>query len=508
MFPVPGGVALLDVGDPRMSLRDVDGYFDTATWGDMGGQLWVARFHTPGVLDGSNHVTNWTAARAFEQQRRTDNNQYITANGASTPPNETRGSFFFMTSNVFEPTTRTVRTFAGSGSREAMLVQDVACGPNNVLGCCQAGCSSVQTRTVDTWGSCTSTQTFTCDAGKISHTSTFSTCSPTATCSATSATAVTSTSTFQATCGTFTSPTITAKLQCNESGVCSTYTPFGQNQSIARNFLNDPQTHNRFYGVWTFGKASGKMFDLYTDRPSATTVLADAKTFDTNRFTDVTYSGTCAGPTGTSGTCQVKDVTQAVGQYDVNDLTGAVTAHCLDGSSKCWAAPSDAGWYYEYGRVCPTESCSTSPPWEDEKTSSGGTIVFGCSIWTGFRPIGSSGGVNPCDNSLGTPSFYQYGANAVTGVPTRSCGYDPGEGLVYRAAAPLRTFAPPTEPKIRVAVNNKGEVSYSALDVGSPGTAPSNRQVKTRKELAEPIYWLEVPRDLHTCRHTDPTSCK
>ncbi|MGC3997948.1 MAG: PilC/PilY family type IV pilus protein [Anaeromyxobacter sp.] len=45
MFPVPGAVALADVGDTTQAQFDNDGFFDTASWGDLGGNQFVARFH-------------------------------------------------------------------------------------------------------------------------------------------------------------------------------------------------------------------------------------------------------------------------------------------------------------------------------------------------------------------------------------------------------------------------------------------------------------------------------
>ena len=70
---------MADIGDPAQPRFDGDGFFDTATWGDLGGNLFVARFHEPGELDPTTgRVTNWFAARTFEQQRR--------SNDPSTPP--------------------------------------------------------------------------------------------------------------------------------------------------------------------------------------------------------------------------------------------------------------------------------------------------------------------------------------------------------------------------------------------------------------------------------------
>jgi type IV pilus assembly protein PilY1 len=48
-----------------------------------------------------------------------------------------------------------------------------------------------------------------------------------------------------------------------------------------------------------------------------------------------------------------------------------------------------------------------------------------------------------------------------------------------------------------------GQISYSVAQI-EPGNPPQSKQVGTMDELSKPVYWLEVPRALHACRH-DPT---
>jgi hypothetical protein len=43
-------------------------------------------------------------------------------------------------------------------------------------------------------------------------------------------------------------------------------------------------------------------------------------------------------------------------------------------------------------------------------------------------------------------------------------------------------------------------VEYSALQL-NPGAGPAVKSVGTRSQISEPVYWMEVPRDLHDCRH-------
>ena len=95
----------------------------------------------------------------------------------------------------------------------------------------------------------------------------------------------------------------------------------------------------------------------------------------------------------------------------------------------------------------------------------------------------------------------------VTGAPTRACSYDDLAGTIYRAGQ-QSIWTPPHEPKVRVVVNDKGEVSYSLLDIGNPGSPPVNKQIGTRKNIAETVYWLEAPASLHQCRHVAATACE
>lgn len=485
MFPVPAGVSMVDIGDPTQASSDADGFFDTATWGDLGGNLWVARFWDPGTVDaGTGRVTNWYAARTFEQQRRTDDLQGV-AN---------RSEFFYMTANTFEPTSRTLRTFLGSGNRERMMDQTGSCTNDNLVGCCQGGCA-ISTSTTDDFGSCNATGSFSCtgSTGTYARPATTSTsacpASPAvAACGAAPTNQYTSTTTTQRTCpGSATPITSTSTVTCTAAGACTTAA--AGEWASSGSFAAPPR--NRFYGVWAYGGVPQKMFRT----------AADARTFDRNRFTDASFSGTCTGPAGS--TCTLRDTTRAQVTYALSSpqlvsTTCLAGAPVINGVATCTATSADAGWFYEYGNVCPLASCSPAPPWNDEKTGSGATVVLGCTAWGGFRPYGASTSTDPCSGSLGTPVTYGYVADFVTGVPGATCGYASG-GNVYRAT-PRSTTAPPTGATVRITFSPSGSISYSTLQVDA-GSPPTSMTLGTRSEIAEPVYWLEVPRTLHSCRH-------
>lgn len=485
MFPVAAGAALLDIGDLSGSGLDMDGYFDTATWGDLGGNLWVARFHAPGIRGGEEEeegdglVTNWFAARAFEERRRTDDLQGTLG----------RNEFFYMTANTFEPVTRTLRTFLGTANRERLMDQSAKCGSDNLLGCCRAGCAVTSSES-ESFGACAEQASFSCTGGadgtyRLPATTT--TCSSPVSCAAAPANKVSEAVNLSITCPGAAVVARSGRVEVDVNGVSSGagYLPVGS-FSVTGSFLPIPR--NRFYGVWSYGKDPAKAF----------TDAASAKVFDRNRFTDVGYAGACTGPSG--GTCTLVDTTSSSTTLDPS--TGRVTNACLGGATRCVADVNDAGWFYQYGDFCPLSSCNPAPPWNDEKTGSAANVILGCTLWAGFRPVGSSGDTDPCSGTLGVPVSYGYLANYVSGTPTPSCGYvSPAGGVygVYRAGA-RTTIAPPSGGMVRVTVSPDGKVAYSTLsfDAGAP---PGSKQLSVRSEIGEPVYWMEVSRSLHECRH-------
>jgi type IV pilus assembly protein PilY1 len=511
MFPVPAAVALLDLGDITKPAFDADGFFDTATWGDLGGQVWVARFYQPGTLDPTTgRVTNWFAARTFEQQRSTDDRQRMRGDGSTTAPlGQVRSEFYFMTTNAYESTSRTLRTYAGGGNREQMLEAGNApgCGPDNLLSCLRSGCSSVSTQTVDNFGACSNTAAFSYSGGVMTQDASTTTCaSLPAVCAPSVAQPYSSTTTFNFTCGGVAATPISVGLTTDSSGLASYFKSVDSYGANAGASYVDPTkltasgNQNRFYGLWAYGKDAKKMFDDI----DPVKALAAAKAFDANRFTDVAYTGTCSGPTGS--TCSLVDTTTAVVTYDTSGATAAVSTACGGGITKCSATNSDAGWFYQYGVICPISTCQPAPPWTDEKTSAGANLVMGCTAWSGFRPIGSTTTVNgPCDIKIGTPTSYSYLADFVSGTPSRACGWT--DNGIIRRSAQRTTWSPPSAPTVRVTVNDKGQVNYSTLQL-DPGAPPGQKTIGTRSDVAEPVYWLEVPRSLHACRHADGTACK
>ncbi len=486
MFPVPAAVGMMDIGDPVAgSSLDSDNFFDTATWGDLGGNLFVARFDRPGKRTGGR-VTNWRAARTFEQGRTTGNTQNAT----------NRSEFFYMTSNAWEPQQHQLRTLLGSGNREQILEQGQGCGPDNLLSCCQAGCGVTTTSTLD-YGVCKSTGTFNCTAtGDMTSSPVFSQgcgTSGASACTGGSSNTFVGTATYSLSCGSSSSSTATGTSTCDANGLC-TVTPVGTGHDLTPPGAASCTNKSKFYGVWAYGGWGVPQKTFSTD-PTAD--YTTAKTFDDNRFTDVASfvpsSGTACSYTP-DHTCSLVETTQA-------KVTAAGNLSCLDGSTKCQATVSDPGWFYQYNVTCPTAVSCTSGC-TNEKTASGSAIVNSCSSWNSFLPKGSAAsGSDPCQSANTAQQLaIGYSADFVSGVPNLACnqGLDKANDVAYRGAQ-RSTIAPPAAPMARNSVTRGGTVYYSTLqlDPGAPATSTGSGS----RDVGSQLYWLELSREAHSCRH-------
>jgi type IV pilus assembly protein PilY1 len=481
MFPVAASIGMVDIGEAASGsgTPDTDAFFDTATWGDLGGNLFVARFHEPGELDATTGlVRNWFAARAFEENRQANDTQ----------PTGGRGEFFNMTSNFLDGPSRLL-SLTGSANREQLLKQGHRCGPDNVMGCCASGCTVTSTTSSTAYGagSCSMGGTFQCTGGLLSYApAATSSCAGSFSCGPVD-TAVT----FTFDCGAAGAPPpMTARLTCGADGVCTTRQTVSSTYDFPTASLARPLPEYRFFGVWAYGAASSRLFKD----------VAGARAFDGNRFTDVALSG-CADTPG--GTCKLVETSPA----QVQDVGAGLTTSCRGGFSKCSATTEDPGWMYSYGKFCPLESCSP-PTWTDERTGSGSLVALGCVGWSGFRPTGAAASNDPCTSSAGSPTSLAYRVDARAGVPRKGCGVeDTTPTLAYYAAQQRNAFAPPQNASMRIVVNDKGQVNYSTLKIET-GTPAEKTSLGTRSSISDPLYWLEVPRVLHECRHVDPSTCQ
>ena len=486
MFPVPAGVALIDLGDPAVQ-SDSDNFFDTATWGDMGGNVFVARFWDPGVRDSMGHVLNWKAARTFEESRQPSGAQYA----------GTRTEFFFMTSNAYEPQRQTLHTMLGSGNREQILEQGQGCGPDNVFGCCQAGCAVTTTTALD-YGVCSSNASFSCQAsGQMTSGPLVQGCGTggASACTGGTANTFTSSATYSLNCA-GTQSTVNASATCDVNGLCSVI-PVGTGHDVTPANAGSCTNKARFYGIWSYGGA-GMTQKTFSTAPGSD--WSSAQTFDQNRFTDAAgYTG-CTFTAGQS--CSLVETTQAQ-----VSATGVLT--CAGGTPSCQATVDDPGWFYQYNTgPCPTlAACGTGCT--NEKTASGATVINSCATWNSFVPLGSAASgssTNPCA-AAGTAmqTAIGYASNYVSGVPDNVCNQGQDLTMLYRGQQ-RDTIAPPSAPMVRMGVSQSGQAYYSTLQM-DPGSSPSSSSFGQR-DVATQLYWLDVSRESHNCRHVSSVNCQ
>ena len=127
-------------------------------------------------------------------------------------------------------------------------------------------------------------------------------------------------------------------------------------------------------------------------------------------------------------------------------------------------------------------------------------------LWSSTRPTGSTSG-DPCTGSVGAPTAYSYVVDYLTGAPSQSCGNYGTTGSSLYQAAVRNSPAPPQNPMPRVIVTADGQVKYSSLQMDA-GSQPQSTTLGYRDAITELLYYLEVPRDLHSCRHVDATTCR
>ena len=77
----------------------------------------------------------------------------------------------------------------------------------------------------------------------------------------------------------------------------------------------------------------------------------------------------------------------------------------------------------------------------------------------------------------------------------------------YQQNKQRTVYAPPPEPANVIAISKTGKIRYG-IAVIEPGAKPTQETLREKSDLASDVYWLEVPRSVHQCRHLDGKSCQ
>ena len=451
-YPVPATVAMIQWGKASRNLASFanDGYFDTATFGDAGGQVWVLRFNDPAILDSSTKLaTNWLGARAFQMGGR--GNPLLCSNEP----------FFYISANVALPTDGTLRFLAGTGDRYNLLDQfGGACGPDNLRACVQRGC------TITLAG--TSNRLTVADLGDRQSGLAATSCN---------------TPTFSDSLGTSATCSIAGKgkvvISCVSGGNAKTTT-------------KDMQ-------VACAGGASGYGCAATTVIPGSTLALDDANKVisQINKFASIRiFELTGKRALFTTATQAIAYDGARLVDSDLVQIDGAST------SPTTLSGVGDNGWVLNFNHT-PTVTIDTvaytvSRP--DERVSSPSAVAANCVLWNTTQTTTAATATGNCFVSnckqLNRRIHYLYAADVTTGG---LCALT-ADGLPVRFV-PAVALVPPPAPQYTVFINQKGQVQVGMTSVNTEIGA-KNVSAGGVVDPASTIEFLDVPRRLHDCRHS------
>ena len=468
------------------------GFWDTALVGDLGGQIWTMRFNDVGQ---GTPVTNWVMGRAFRQYAADDT-------GAGEYHMQHRNPIFQMFTTGRMPDTGSLRAYIATGDRANLAENGVGqCSIYNPLACGKRQCVMTMA-TNSTLGSVAGpngTSSYKGDAAATYISSTNAggldakNCTPGSTVLNACASCTPSPGTAAATTASPGEPQYACVYsstgwQCTLKQVSDSSA--GQRLEVTpRTVTPDPNTDwgyfNRFLAFNVFGATNSTDPNDLTKRPVFITA-AQATTYDSNALTEATitnlFPSGSFNPVGAGPT-----------------VTGTLTG-------------KSSGFYFNY-------------PVLDERTATNAILQAGCLSWYSMQPGQpcnadgdcTGGTCNTATHTCNAPqacgasasaiparTAYLYQLNAVTGGS--DCGLTSSTSL--RTPAPLNAFVlPPPPAQQLISVNAKGEVQKSIIapagqasppaSTASGGTVPYN-----------PLYLLEMSRELHQCRHgADPNAC-
>jgi type IV pilus assembly protein PilY1 len=491
-FSYPRDPKLLPPGDPRRELRfpiaatvgmvpwganakrsadeTNDRFFDTATFGDTGGQLWVLRFSVPGELGSDGKVKNWYGGRIFQM------------GGAGGCKLCGAQPFFYITANMPLPSNMAYRVFAGTGDRFNLLDKNGGtCGPDNIRACVQRGCTvtlGVADNFLQSKGAGTqksSLQQTAC--GSLANTESDDAVLATCTAGGRARIQITNCPGGLATESDF---ELSCALMGDDNYRC-TQVRSTPGQKLAISDSTAPIT----LGNWYLSLL------VFEDAPS------DRKIF-TNAAEAQAYDAARLQITQTNATTRSASPGIVMMAASDNAPTGA------DATSKGWAI------YYDHGPSATIGNNVFTVAWQDERTSSASAVGEGLITWNATQPsqgrvqAATTGGCRVARCAAENRRVaYHYGAEPETGLPYQ--GFKEGNTVV-RA---LKSFllVPSQADQTTVFVNQKGQIAVGLTAV-NPEKGAANVGMGEPIDPTTDLGVVEVSRTLHACRHSDPPTCR
>jgi type IV pilus assembly protein PilY1 len=492
-FPVAAPVGMMRWGTAeKMPDRfdTPDNFFDTATFGDTGGQLWTLRFHVPGTPGTDGKVTNWYGGRAFQ------------LGSTSTSCKLCGGQpFFQITANGPTPADRVFRAYLGTGDRFNLTDKHGGtCGPSNLRACALRGCTVTLSKDSNLLSAPGTgylkaglTQTATCGTLTLD---TASSTSPITSCTVDGKVAVVISNCPSPDPNTApTGFTRQANVTCTEltDGYRCQRTVDQPGSALTLSDSNDaPNLGNWFFSIRIF--RAGEATDPLS-KPVFVTP-AQAKTYDSHRSW-VTQAGTTRASS-----------------------TGIVLIDSTAATPATLATEQSAGWgmYYAHDGEITIDQTTVDVSWMDERTASGSTLTSGLIAWNTVQPplstvrsatdptaptVAKTCEVAMC-KQVDRRVNYLYGADPVTG------GISPlflnASGAATRSVASYR-LVPAQALQSTVFINKKGQVQVALTGV-SPEQGAINVGAGESEDPITESGVITIDEELYACRHADAPVCK
>jgi type IV pilus assembly protein PilY1 len=472
-FPVPSAVGMTGWGAnvKRESGETNQFFFDTATFGDAGGQLWTLRFHEPGKVGADGRVTNWFGGRTFQMGVQSQACKFC----AGQP-------FFNMTANIPLPTNGAYRVYAGSGDRYNLLdLSGGTCGPDNIRACVLRGCKVELLKDANLLESA--------ELGSAKR------------------------GLSQSACNDMTSDQAdgtAATCVVNGKAKVAIYCPSNASTATTTKDVQAGCTEEADGYACTRGtKADGaKLPDLTTPITLGNwffSMLVFEETGDRAIFTDE------AGAASYDGARLWLNQTGLDGAYRLSGTStksaGIVTIAASDTNPSTLATAESKGWaiYYNQGPTVTADSHTYNVHWADERSSSGSSTL-GDIFWNTIQPASGEVTSNVGNGSCKVPKCgtiearriaTKYGANVETGgLPLR---LKDSSGAVVRAIR-SSLLVPTQADQPTVFVNQRGEIAVGLTAV-NPERGATNVGMTDPIDPSMDYGWMEVSESLHACRH-------
>ena len=256
-----------------------------------------------------------------------------------------------------------------------------------------------------------------------------------------------------------------------QSGACSDVVDAQLDTSITCGSTS-AQYSAQAYCDWSPGVDGGVDCETTSGRPTGTSVDYSPNSMEYTRFYAVRLFDTVRAQFNSQAGATAYD-------------SAALTDTNLIDASKTTAAATGNGWYLAHAN-------ST-----DERTASSAFLNDGCVLWSTLKPNPSV--TLACGGTLPLDTAYTYQADATGGgIQCGSAG-----GTTYLASSRFTarsTYVAPQQPALVLSINMiTGQVAYGGVLI-EPGAGPLSSTTGVNDMLGT-VHWLEVPPDVHDCRH-------